>query len=200
MIRIGIDPESRHQVWKIIDSVKQSGNQSIVVTTHSMEEADALCTRIGILAGGNLQCIGTQTRLKKKFGQGGVRLNLVAKIVKTDFNYETYNDIPDKEMIKYETSILSQVKEYLLVHVPNAVAQIESGVGSQVRSNGVMDKKVGTTSWCMHASINLLNVDVIQLIKCVADLKQFGIVEFAINPSSLEDIFIKLTENYTENE
>ena len=54
----GIDPESRHEIWKIIDSVKKSGTQSIVVTTHSMEEADTLCTKIGILAGGNLKCLG----------------------------------------------------------------------------------------------------------------------------------------------
>jgi ABC-type multidrug transport system ATPase subunit len=43
---------------------------SVVITTHSMEEADALCTRIGIMGFGQLRCLGTQMHLKKKFGDG----------------------------------------------------------------------------------------------------------------------------------
>ena len=42
----------------------------MVITTHSMEEADALCDRIGIMAGGGLRCLGTQLYLKRRFGDG----------------------------------------------------------------------------------------------------------------------------------
>ena len=42
----------------------------MVITTHSMEEADTLCTRIGIMAKGRLRCIGTQQHLKNRFGDG----------------------------------------------------------------------------------------------------------------------------------
>lgn len=42
----------------------------MVLTTHSMEEADVLCTRIGIIVNGVLKCIGPQTRLKSKYGGG----------------------------------------------------------------------------------------------------------------------------------
>lgn len=42
----------------------------MVLTTHSMEEADVLCTRIGIITEGRLRCIGPQTRLKAKYGSG----------------------------------------------------------------------------------------------------------------------------------
>lgn len=42
----------------------------MVLTTHSMEEADALASRIGIMAGGRLQAVGTPVALKNKFGQG----------------------------------------------------------------------------------------------------------------------------------
>ena len=41
-----------------------------VLTTHSMEEADILCTRIGIMSRGALRCIGPNVRLKNKFGEG----------------------------------------------------------------------------------------------------------------------------------
>jgi ABC-type multidrug transport system ATPase subunit len=42
----------------------------MILTTHSMEEADVLCNRIGIFKDGGLKCIGPQTRLKKLYGDG----------------------------------------------------------------------------------------------------------------------------------
>ena len=42
----------------------------MIITTHSMEEAEVLCGRIGIVSGGRLRCLGTQLRLKNRFGDG----------------------------------------------------------------------------------------------------------------------------------
>lgn len=71
----GLDPETRQGMWKIISKTKE--NRCIVLTTHSMEEADALCERIGIMAEGSLQCLGSQLHLKHRFGSGyQLKLNL----------------------------------------------------------------------------------------------------------------------------
>ena len=59
----GLDPDNRQQVWKIIQSLK-SPDRLILLTTHSMEEAEALCTRIGIMAHGRLMCVGSSQHLK----------------------------------------------------------------------------------------------------------------------------------------
>eukprot|EP00028_Trichosphaerium_sp_Am-I-7-wt_P002712 CAMPEP_0168530186 /NCGR_PEP_ID=MMETSP0405-20121227/14482_1 /TAXON_ID=498012 /ORGANISM="Trichosphaerium sp, Strain Am-I-7 wt" /LENGTH=461 /DNA_ID=CAMNT_0008554309 /DNA_START=766 /DNA_END=2151 /DNA_ORIENTATION=- len=64
----GLDPTSRRQIWKIIQRAKRG--RAIMLTTHSMEEAETLCTRIGVLAYGNLRCLGNQTHLKNKFATG----------------------------------------------------------------------------------------------------------------------------------
>ena len=64
----GLDPETKRSMWSLIDLFKQG--RSIVLTTHSMEEADALCGRIGIMAYGRLKCLGTSLHLKNKFGEG----------------------------------------------------------------------------------------------------------------------------------
>jgi len=64
----GLDPENRRQLWNILAEAR--GSRAMVLTTHSMEEADVLCTRIGIITDGTLRCIGTQTRLKAKYGSG----------------------------------------------------------------------------------------------------------------------------------
>lgn len=64
----GLDPEVRRLIWNIIDMAKQ--DKIIVLTTHSMEEADVLCQRIAIMAKGTLRCIGPSTRLKSLYGDG----------------------------------------------------------------------------------------------------------------------------------
>jgi len=66
----GLDPETRRQLWNILQDCKRDNDRAIVLTTHSMEEADILCTRIGIVNNGVLACIGSQTRLKTLYGGG----------------------------------------------------------------------------------------------------------------------------------
>ncbi|RZR93530.1 hypothetical protein BHM03_00022055 [Ensete ventricosum] len=64
----GMDPITRRHVWDIIEDAKRG--RAIVLTTHSMEEADILSDRIAIMAKGKLRCIGTAIRLKSRFGTG----------------------------------------------------------------------------------------------------------------------------------
>ncbi|KAH7847609.1 hypothetical protein Vadar_028082 [Vaccinium darrowii] len=64
----GMDPITRRHVWDIIEDAKKG--RAIILTTHSMEEADILSDRIGIVVKGTLRCIGNSTRLKSKFGCG----------------------------------------------------------------------------------------------------------------------------------
>ncbi|KAF5734706.1 ABC transporter A family member 2-like [Tripterygium wilfordii] len=64
----GMDPITRRHVWDIIEDAKKG--RAIILTTHSMEEADILSDRIGIMAKGRLRCIGTSIRLKSRFGTG----------------------------------------------------------------------------------------------------------------------------------
>ncbi|CAN1778840.1 ABC transporter A family member 11 [Linum perenne] len=66
----GMDPISRRQVWDVIQEAKKG--RAIILTTHSMEEADVLGDRISIMAKGRLRCIGTSIRLKSRFGTGFV--------------------------------------------------------------------------------------------------------------------------------
>jgi len=65
----GMDPEARKKMWKIIGSIKKR-NSAVVLTTHSMEEAETLCDRIAIMVAGRLRCLGSATRIKNKFGSG----------------------------------------------------------------------------------------------------------------------------------
>ncbi|KAJ3256877.1 hypothetical protein HK104_007075 [Borealophlyctis nickersoniae] len=64
----GLDPEVRRLIWNIITS-SRSG-KTIILTTHSMEEAEVCCQRIGIMAKGTLRCLGSPLHLKSRYGRG----------------------------------------------------------------------------------------------------------------------------------
>eukprot|EP01084_Bolivina_argentea_P100177 179935_1 len=64
----GMDPVSRRNMWDFI-SQSMSG-RSVILTTHSMEECEALCHRIGIMVKGQLRCLGTSQHLKERYGKG----------------------------------------------------------------------------------------------------------------------------------
>ena len=65
----GMDPQSKRFVWNTISSSFKE-RRGAVLTTHSMEEADAICSKIGILVNGELRCLGSSQHLKNKFGAG----------------------------------------------------------------------------------------------------------------------------------
>jgi len=58
----GLDAIARRRIWEVITNVGRK--RSVVITTHSMEEAEALCTRVGILNNGRFSCIGSIQSLK----------------------------------------------------------------------------------------------------------------------------------------
>ncbi|KAK3101854.1 hypothetical protein FSP39_006814 [Pinctada imbricata] len=65
----GMDPGARRQLWNVLSEVRASG-RTLILTSHSMEECDALCTQIVIMVNGRFVCYGSPQHLKNKFGQG----------------------------------------------------------------------------------------------------------------------------------
>ena len=65
---LGLDVLARHELWDIIQALK--GHVTIILTTHYMEEAQALSDRIGILKGGHLLAVGTAAELMDRAGTG----------------------------------------------------------------------------------------------------------------------------------
>ena len=95
-----MDPVNRRHVWSFIENFKEK--RVIVLTTHSMEEADVLGDRIAIMAHGAVRAIGNSITLKEKFG-AGYRINLII-----------------------EEGMGKMVKENVLKRVPGVVVEDES--------------------------------------------------------------------------
>lgn len=83
---LGLDVISRHDLWKIIELLK--GKTTIILTTHYMEEAEALSDRIGIMNKGKLIELGTSKELIKKAKTKNFE-DAFIKIIEEDNNENT---------------------------------------------------------------------------------------------------------------
>lgn len=89
----GMDPKARRFMWKVISRITTERKQStVILTTHSMEEAEALSTRLGIMVNGNFKCIGTPQRIKSKFGKG-FEIEVKVRNVKKDEIEKVRNEL-----------------------------------------------------------------------------------------------------------
>jgi len=67
----GVDPQAKRFMWKIISRItKERKNSTVIFTTHSMEEAENLCTVMGIMLRGRFRCIGAPQKIKDNYGKG----------------------------------------------------------------------------------------------------------------------------------
>jgi len=83
-----MDPVAKRFMWEVIgDIVTKREKCSLILTTHSMEECEALCTRIGIMVGGVLRCLGSNQRLRSRYGLG-FQMELSFSIPSPDEVYE----------------------------------------------------------------------------------------------------------------
>ena len=65
---LGLDVQTRQVIWKYIRNLRQQHKMTIFLTTHYMEEADALCDRVAIIDRGEIKALDTPERLKQKIG------------------------------------------------------------------------------------------------------------------------------------
>jgi len=72
---VGLDPVARQAIWEHLMRLRAETDMTIFLTTHSMEEADSLCNRVGIMHRGEIAVIGTPTDLKANVGGEHPTLN-----------------------------------------------------------------------------------------------------------------------------
>ena len=67
---IGLDPVAREAVWERVQSLRREHGMTVLVTTHYMDEADALCHRLAVMHRGRIRALGTPAELKAGIGPG----------------------------------------------------------------------------------------------------------------------------------
>ncbi|XP_022665838.1 ATP-binding cassette sub-family A member 1-like isoform X2 [Varroa destructor] len=66
----GVDPIARRKIWATLVAAQRDLGSAVLLTSHSMEECEALCHRIGIMVAGTMRCLGSSQHLKEKYSQG----------------------------------------------------------------------------------------------------------------------------------
>ncbi len=63
---IGLDPQSRHVIWDLLRDLRRGGGLTVSLTTHYLDEAEALCDRVAIIDRGRIVALGTPAELKQQ--------------------------------------------------------------------------------------------------------------------------------------
>merc|ERR1712228_958396 len=203
-------------MWNFISSMTRNQTmtqkRSVLLTTHSMEEAETLCDRIGIMDRGNLQCLGTAQHLKTKYGDG----------------YELYIKLNDN----FETDTKEKLKEYVLVSV---LKTLQSNIKKKSQSEMLNIKLIDDHGVIMRFSIRLSessrntieyneeqkgndddnededeervkksksrDIPLSKIFGCIESIKSdFEIVEYSVSQNTLEQVFLHLVDEEEEEE
>lgn len=142
----GMDPETRRFMWDYITSVREG--RALVLTTHSMEEADALCSRIGIMIRGQLRALGSSQELKSDFGEGyQVMLRVGGSRIDADNIFGEVDTLMESLStgVKHEESA-NMVKRYEIPSNDVDLAKIFEQINDNAESYGIIDFSVSQTT------------------------------------------------------
>ena len=164
----GMDPRNRRNIWEMI--LKLKNDKAIILTTHSMEEADALSDKVIVLVEGKLKCIGNPLYLKNNFGYG-YRLNLIVE--------------PENSQIS---------KEIILKLIPNSKCIDNSGGSLIFGIPYKFIKEIDTFFRIIEKKISdnhkfySLGIELVKMIK-----------DWGISNTTLDDVFMKLNVKSLKN-
>ncbi|XP_046544461.1 phospholipid-transporting ATPase ABCA3-like [Haliotis rubra] len=159
----GMDPKARRQLWNVLSQVRECG-RTLVLTSHSMEECDALCTRIAIMVNGRFVCLGTPQHLKTKFGQG---YTLIARM-------KTVETEPE---VSEETA-------------PASTESLVNFIKSTYPDTKVFDDHQGY----VHFQVPYNSVSLAQIFTVMEQSKvQFSVEDYSVHQTTLEQVFLSFT-------
>lgn len=129
----GLDPFNRRTLWELVRKFKSG--RTIILTTHFMEEADALSDRIAIMNHGQVKCCGSPLFLKNTFGSG-FRLNLAKNL---DFNEEKFKASLRNSVEKYivESNIAAEMTVAIPFSVSSKLPQCLKDIESNKQAYGI---------------------------------------------------------------
>ncbi|XP_067006390.2 phospholipid-transporting ATPase ABCA3 isoform X2 [Anabrus simplex] len=167
----GMDPVAKRHLWNVICKVRDSG-RCIILTSHSMEECEALCTRIAIMVNGNFKCLGSAQHLKSKFAEGYTLSIKVKKSPKESTLSLTSVD--------FDPSELQPVKDFVTNSFPGATLREEY--------QGLLTYYINNNNLTWARMFGLME----------AAKQQLSIEDYSLGQTSLEQVFLTFTKTQRE--
>jgi len=173
----GMDPGAKRNLWNMLSKVRRSG-KSIVLTSHSMEECEALCTRLAIMVNGEFKCLGSTQHLKSKFSKGYVLNIKLQKSSSADWDTHINENLHSTDTQKN----VSNIKQYISANFPGTILKEEY--------QGLMTYYVPPTEelkWPIMFGL---------MEKAKA---KYHIEDYSISQTSLEQVFLSFTKYQRED-
>lgn len=110
---LGLDPQSRENMWTYIKEIVTEEKVTIILTTHYMEEADMLCDRIGFISNGKIIALNSPSNLKQEMGGDIVKINFIGEIPSSEtftrFNFVHKVELEENTAIVYMDEVNSNM-------------------------------------------------------------------------------------------
>ncbi|KAL7988597.1 hypothetical protein Chor_007516 [Crotalus horridus] len=139
----GMDPKARRFLWNCALSIIKEG-RSVVLTSHSMEECEALCTRMAIMVNGRFRCLGSVQHLKNRFGEG------YTIIVRIAGGNPDLTPVENFFKLAFPGSVLKEkhrnMLQYQLPSSPSSLARIFSILSQNKKKLHIEDYSVSQTT------------------------------------------------------
>ena len=167
----GMDPGARRHLWNTLTGVLETG-RSIVLTSHSMEECEALCTKLVIMVNGKFKCLGSLQHIKSRFGQGYV---VMLKIHATETHVQQVTE-------QHELDCVQKVKQFMR----------NTFSGSEVveEHQGFLQYHIRSSSTRLSSMFGILE----------ENAKSLNIVDYNVSQTSLDQIFVKFAKEQHQEE
>merc|ERR1712048_211205 len=144
-----VDAGAKRHLWNVIKN--RASDQTVVLTTHSMEEAEALCDRLAIQVKGQLRCLGTPMHIRNKYGYG-YQLEL---FVKASDTAEFQSTAPAQNVLDFVSSHISAKANLLEFHKDRYLFQLPAlskdfTLGKILTEITANKKTVGIYDWSIE--------------------------------------------------
>ena len=106
----GVDVELRKDMWKVVESLRKTG-VTIILTTHYIEEAEAIADRVGVINQGEIIIVDHTKELLKKMGHKKLTIDLQEKLNEIPSNLEKYNLELDEDKMSVKYTYNVQAKQ-----------------------------------------------------------------------------------------
>ena len=157
----GMDVISKRELWDFLKEFKN--DKIIILTTHSLDEAEYLGDRIGIMTNGRFICSGTSSYIKSRY-PCGFNINLLLN-----------------------SAICDENKKQLLF---NSLTKYEPNLEIKISSKGIFSLNIQSN-----------NKNIKEIFDFISNNKEkYGIEDFTVSSTSLEDVFLKLNHKISIND
>jgi len=173
-----VDAGAKRHLWKVIK--RRRADQTVVLTTHSMEEAEALCDRLAIQVQGQLRCLGTSSHIKRKYGSG-CQLELFCNEVSTSTSQARLSmaaPTASPVVLDFVLEFISPRAELIEYHSGRYLFQLPPR-----NSEDGAATKLGTV-----------------FTKLQEKKEQVGIVDYSVTQPSLEQVFLRFAREQVSSE